>query len=151
MTKIIYRSSGIDSIDTIEPLWNRLHEHHRQSPEFQRIIQPSFGWSERRERLISRTESEFFILTARSNEEMIGYCFSSLDQNMSGEVESLYVSPDFRGLGVGAELTRKNVDWLKEKQARSIRLFVAVGNEAALSFYERLGFLKRATILQYDL
>ena len=65
---------------------------------------------------------------------------SCLDKDRIGEIESLYLQPNYRGLGIGRELVQRAVGWLKQQQARAIRLNVLEANKEAITFYQRLGF-----------
>jgi len=53
----------------------------------------------------------------------------------------------YRGDGVGKHLVVEGVGWLREVGARTVIVGVAEGNDRALSFYRRLGFLPRTTLL----
>lgn len=54
----------------------------------------------------------------------------------SGEIETLYVLPRFKGLGVGSSL----VETLRKKYNRRLYLTCWEGNSAALEFYKKIGF-----------
>ncbi len=57
-----------------------------------------------------------------------------------GRVVSLGVLPGHRRQGIGAELMRQAEEFMRDKGARVMLLEVGVHNEAAIAFYERLGY-----------
>lgn len=57
-----------------------------------------------------------------------------------GVVDVLYVRPEARGRGVGAELVRAAAAWAQEQGADRLELVVPEGNAEALHLVERLGF-----------
>lgn len=56
------------------------------------------------------------------------------------ELVGMWVEPAHRGAGVGRRLVETVDAWAREQGFAEVRLMVAVGNDAALAFYERLGF-----------
>lgn len=56
-------------------------------------------------------------------------------------VESLAVAPEFRGRGIGSLLLEEAVAQAKKQGFVRVRLYVASGNERALSFYHRHKFV----------
>lgn len=56
-------------------------------------------------------------------------------------VESLAVAPGFRGQGIGSLLLEEAVAQAKKQGFVRVRLYVALGNERALNFYQRQGFV----------
>jgi GNAT superfamily N-acetyltransferase len=56
------------------------------------------------------------------------------------EVVAVWVAPEHRGRGLGAELVSAVVDWGNERGASVARLWVNVDNHTAIRLYERLGF-----------
>jgi diamine N-acetyltransferase len=80
--------------------------------------------------------------------QTVGYCVSSLNQDKTCEVESIFVDPNYRGLGVGYLLMSAALEWMDSEGAVAKIVEVAQGNEAAFGFYGKYGFLPRKTILK---
>ena len=59
-----------------------------------------------------------------------------------GELDDLYVFPDFRGKGIGSEILKQCI----EKFGGNLYLYVFSRNIRAISFYERFGFAKQETV-----
>ena len=132
-------------ISEIEPLWCELNAHHqRNSANFEDHFF-SFSFSERSESLLAKETLAIF--AARVDSEFVGYCIASSDRG-SGEIDSLYIKPQFQGASLGAQLTEAAMSWLSERGCSQISVAVADGNEAAIPFYENFGFRKRFSILQ---
>jgi ribosomal protein S18 acetylase RimI-like enzyme len=98
-----------------------------------------------RSRSLTRPGLSIRIDVARDSatSELIGYCICSVDDQMRGELESIYVEREYRSGGVGERLARCGLEWIDAQGADQVTIVVAVGNEDALPFYERLGFTPR--------
>lgn len=62
---------------------------------------------------------------------------------------SMWVAPEYRKTGVGTQLVTAIVDWAKSKQVAALCLMVTSNNEAAIEFYQRLGFIKTEHVEPY--
>jgi len=72
--------------------------------------------------------------------EDVGLAVARLTGSRVGDLVILYVRPEARGRGVGAELVRHTARWLADQGAEVMELDVLDSNRAARSAYERLGF-----------
>ena len=52
----------------------------------------------------------------------------------------MWVAPSHRRLGIGEKLVRKIFDWVRLKNVSTLTLLVTSNNDAAIKFYQRLGF-----------
>jgi ribosomal protein S18 acetylase RimI-like enzyme len=66
--------------------------------------------------------------------------FVSDDDATAVSLISMWVSPTHRKQGVGRTLVSSIGDWATRKNARTLQLLVTNNNEAAIKFYQRLGF-----------
>jgi ribosomal-protein-alanine N-acetyltransferase len=67
-----------------------------------------------------------------------------------GHVVSIGVLPDYRRLGIGSELMNRAMETLKNiYKCSEVYLEVRVSNEAAINFYDRLGFKIDRVIKHY--
>jgi ribosomal protein S18 acetylase RimI-like enzyme len=53
---------------------------------------------------------------------------------------SMWVAPTHRRLGIGEKMVRKIFDWVRLQNISRLTLLVTSNNDAAIKFYERLGF-----------
>src|SRR5687767_14105992 len=90
--------------------------------------------------------SAIFLLAAREEGEVLGVAFSTiqppnpiLDSGVVGELDTIVVTADARGTGIGEALARRTLDAMRERGAQSVKLSVVPGNDDAVRFYERLG------------
>lgn len=67
--------------------------------------------------------------------------WAAVDPNGGGEVYALYVHPDHWGSGAGRELLTAAVTDLLRAAQTPVRIWTLVGNERALRFYKRHGFV----------
>ena len=56
------------------------------------------------------------------------------------ELVSMWTAPTHRRRGIGRLLVNQVLNWANSAKARTLVLMVTSGNEAAIRFYERLGF-----------
>ena len=55
-------------------------------------------------------------------------------------VQSMWVAPEQRRMGVGRELIEVVAEWALPRGVRTLKLMVTSSNQPAIRFYERLGF-----------
>ncbi|WP_228472866.1 GNAT family N-acetyltransferase [Streptomyces cyaneochromogenes] len=92
------------------------------------------------------------ILTADSqNGSAVAYLTGTLAQPSPmttfpiATLTAMWVSPDHRGSGVGAQLVEQFLTWAKERGAERAEVTAYVANEGARRFYARHGFTDHAT------
>lgn len=75
------------------------------------------------------------------------------DEAMSGwgEVWTLYVLPEYWGLGFGSALLENSVNWLKEQGFDRVYLWALETNARARRFYERRGFSQTSDTMKCDI
>jgi ribosomal protein S18 acetylase RimI-like enzyme len=64
------------------------------------------------------------------------------DEPDVGHIYSVWVAPEYRDLRLGQRLMTTVIDWARTRHLRVVRLDVTVGNDAALRFYRRFGFVE---------
>jgi GNAT superfamily N-acetyltransferase len=139
----IVESGGIELLPRVETLWYELKEHHRKiDPSFPDMSTPSF---ELRLSGLKEKGKELLVdcVLRKSNGLDIGYCFSIIDRNDVGEIESLYIQEAFRGQGIGKDLVMRALLWMDQKCVTARRVSVLSGNREAIRFYEHFGFRSR--------
>ncbi|MEC1525401.1 GNAT family N-acetyltransferase [Neobacillus niacini] len=102
----------------------------------------SYEESEQRWLNFLNHEKEPFIYIAMNEAgEIIGFAAgkSIVDDNFDGELYSLYLLQECRGLGVGRQLVSAIARHFKEKGIASMMVWVMERNISGLGFYERMG------------
>lgn len=132
-----------DSLDMIAPLWEKLRNHHAKRASDFRESFSEMTWAERKKKLTTGGKKLKLILAQSGSGRMLGYCIASIDRDAAGEIDSIYIEPDGRGLGIGRTFMERSLSWFDAEQVSEISIDVAVGNEEALPFYEKFGFKPR--------
>lgn len=76
---------------------------------------------------------------------LAGFCWTKIHPNsvpLMGEIYVIAVHPDHVGHGLGTALTAAGLNHMARRGADVAMLFVDADNSAALSSYERLGFVR---------
>jgi ribosomal protein S18 acetylase RimI-like enzyme len=109
-SQIDIRRGSTEDIDLIEPLWKELMQlHHGFSPHFKEIFE-TITWTGRKQRLITKSTDILFeyAIDEADDDSIIGYCISTITggNDKTGEIDSLYVDPRYRTLGMGGNLSK---------------------------------------------
>jgi ribosomal protein S18 acetylase RimI-like enzyme len=144
--------AGVEALPRIEPLTRSLHEHHRTvDPSIPGVpLRDTDGWwTVRRERYRAwLAEPDTFLLIADDDGAAVGYALVTFhdrdDSNTTGdrfaELQSLAVTPDRRGGGLGTALLHEVYREVRRRGAEEMVIGVFATNEAAMRLYEREGF-----------
>jgi diamine N-acetyltransferase len=149
--KIKYTVGDQTSLDQIKQLWEGLN---RLMGERSTFFKPHFAamtFAKRKADLLKKAACGSMHIDFALDEasgEVVGYLVSSVTTDKLGCVESIFVSAQYRGLGVGDTLMRKALAWMEQNGATEKVLEVTVGNEQAYGFYAHYGFLPRQTLLK---
>jgi diamine N-acetyltransferase len=151
MKNIKFRESDHVNLDLIQPLWEKLNEHHlRQDSDF-RDHYENFTFPERKEALLKKsTGGSMFVCLAEDKKRgiLVGYSVITISPENQGEIDSIYVEDDYRLLGIGDELIKRSLQWMDRKGVKTKKVVVAASNQDAASFYERYGFRTRSITLE---
>ncbi|MEU1084185.1 mycothiol synthase [Streptomyces sp. NPDC005908] len=94
-------------------------------------------------------DPEGFFLAERDG-RLVGFHWTKVHRREGlGEVYVLGVSPDAQGGGLGKSLTTIGLRHLADQGLPTAMLYVDADNKAAVSVYERLGFVTHETDLMY--
>jgi ribosomal protein S18 acetylase RimI-like enzyme len=133
-----------DEIDQIESLWEQLNLFHKER---------SIDFKDRFNRMTFESRKTHFLKKEKlrcfcyKEEQILGYCVVSISAD-TAEIESIFISPELRGHGVGENLMNKSLKWIKDHNISKVSIGVAAGNEEAISFYKRFSFRKKCEILE---
>lgn len=145
---------GPDRIDDLEPIYRSLYAHHvdvstwRPGPPRGADV----AWSRRRaryEKTLSSTAG--ILLLAERDGRVVGALIGESEEKPEGSdtfeipdhvahVHDVAVLPDARGGGIGRALMERFEAEMRARGVVSYGLDVMAGNDAALRFYESLGF-----------
>ncbi len=155
---VTFTLRGSDCIDLLEPLWLHLFDHHRSVGNAGiREIERERSWPRRR-RLYEAlfAEPDTFVVLAEHSGRAVGYALCHIRQGADdtwdtgdriGEIETLVLSPDARGDGVGTALMDAAEVELGRRGAATTVTAVLEGNDRAMDFYLRRGMKPTVTYL----
>jgi ribosomal protein S18 acetylase RimI-like enzyme len=148
--ELVFQEGSVEILDLIAPLWQQLNRHHQAISEHfgQSIAQMTFdtrraGLVEKAMRGLLRVD-----LVKIETGMPVGYCVSTIDAQQTGEVDSIFVQPQFRGQGIGDRLMRRALRWMDAQGVQAKVIVVAWGNEGVVTFYRRYGFFPRNLVLK---
>lgn len=150
MEDLFFSFGGSELLDEVKQLWEGLNAHHTAlSPHFpEQFVRKTFA--ERKAALLTKAQEAGIgvALVLNGSGEAVGYCISTISGDRIGEIESLYVSPELRGIGLGDALMQVSLAWLFEQRVSRTRLTVAAGNEQVFDFYAKYGFYPAKIVLE---
>lgn len=143
---------GEELLDAPQALWLSLRDHHHAiAPELGPVRGDEETWARRRSEYAAwlAQDNGAFLLVARRGDQVLAYAFvRPLRRNSTTwaierdelDIETLSVSPDARGSGIGARM----IALIREEVARGgyggLQVTAIAQNVDALRFYEREGF-----------
>jgi len=95
---------------------------------------------------------EYFKVAESPTGEIMGYIMGKAegpDENWHGHVTCLSIAPEYRRLGLAANLMGLLEKTSEAKKCFFVDLFVRVSNKVATGMYERLGYTVYRTVLEY--
>jgi len=124
------------------------------------------GWSE--DDLKVRVNESWFddkgFFVAEDKGELIGFCWTKIHgahthshsggdddhgHEALGEIYVLAVNPDYKGQGIGRDLTITGLNYLKYQGLNNVMLYVGVENKPAFKLYKSLGFNEFGSDVMY--
>jgi GNAT superfamily N-acetyltransferase len=151
---------GEELLDAPEPLWLSLRDHHHAiAPELGPVRSDGETWTRRRSEYAAwlAQDNGAFFLVAHRDGHVLAYAFiRPIRRNSTTwaierdelDIETLSVSPDARGSGIGARM----IALIREEVARGgyggLQVTAIAQNADALRFYEREGFAPEFIHLQ---
>jgi mycothiol synthase len=91
-----------------------------------------------------------FFLAVDTADEVIGFHWTKVHGDNTGEVYVVGVDPAAQGGGLGKALTLAGLHYLRERGVREIILYVESDNAPAVAVYTRLGFTLAYTNVAYQ-
>ena len=129
----------------IRPMWEKLNEWHGHLSTHFKDHFKTFSFEERIKQI--ENKKSFAIFVAQTEQELVGYCITSIESE-TGEIDSIYVNPEYRQKKIGERLLLKAESWLKSKHVVKYQISVVQGNESVFEFYSRQGYHPKCTVLE---
>lgn len=141
-------------LDLIGPLWDKLNHHHVSVSTYFSNQFAKFSFQKRRKGIKPGEDGKLIridLVRVVTENKLVGYCFSSVVKGhygITGEIESLYIEPEYRGIGIGSRFMHSAMDWMDQQGIDRKMVVVATGNEEVYEFYRRFGFYPKSTRLE---
>lgn len=95
-----------------------------------------------------------FLLAVNDAGQLLGFHWTKVHPRQGphpaiGEVYVVGVTPEAQGLGLGKALTVAGIRHLQDKDLHAVMLYVDADNQAAVSLYQKLGFIRWDTDVMY--
>lgn len=125
------------------PLWRtlRLQALEDAPYAFGSTLEQWSGDNDREDRWRGRLRNSALTLVCLFDGEPAGMVATTPPTKIETELQSMWVSPRFRGRGVGDQLVNGVLQWATEYGLAQVRLGVRATNRPARELYERHGFI----------
>ncbi len=107
MLSIEYRTTDIKDIELVRPLWVRLNDHHQANARAFRSHYEQWTFNDRKAYFRKVAAAGSLRIDLALDPEVgryVGYCISSLSQEKTGEIESVFIEKAYRSHGIGTEV-----------------------------------------------
>ena len=150
MDTLDFITGGEELLDSVQPLWEKLNNYHQiNSSNFpDKFKNLTFDMRKKKFMNDAYPELRIDLVKDQENNAFVGYCISTITMDLIGEIDSLYIEPEYRKFGIGDKLMSRSLEWLDSKNVRTKIIGVAEGNEQVFDFYKKYGFYERRTILE---
>ena len=138
---VIYKDITFNEVSIIKDLWERNRKYHEKISKDFGFLYSNIIFEDRISGFKSFNEENIKITIAIDDKasRVIGYCISTYEHD-KGEIQTIHVLEECRGLGVGKHLINLHISWLKIKKCNSIVLSVDCNNSNTIEFYKSMGF-----------
>jgi len=149
--QLVYTEVGVDGIDAVRALWEKLNVHHAgMSPHFGGQLKLR-TFEARKQQLLAKADAGRLwieLVASASDEVKVAYCICTVSADGVGEIDSIFVEQHLRGQGIGSDLMRHALAWLDGMRVTSKVVSVLYGNDEALAFYRHFHLYPRTIRLQ---
>lgn len=115
-------------------------ESNRSTVEFEEFIGP---WGEKYyERLKRWSSKQSHLVHLRFGSDLIGICEATIKEDGVGIISSIFLSKKYRGQGGAQALESSAIKFFLDNGAEHAMLNVTEGNERAINFYRKNGWVK---------
>ncbi len=144
--EVSIRIGNESDIDKIIVLWERLMRFHEN------CVSDFVLNKDAKQKMTAYLQSFFnsqekTVFVAEQSNEIVGYIFGLIknkapvfEENVVGEIGDTFVREDMRGKGVGEELVKTVLEWVKQKGLKNVELNMYPDNKVADAFWDKMGF-----------
>ncbi len=99
------------------------------------------SWNEQADSSAAGPDRAAFIVFSSDSPIGIAALYQDSEIKDEGEILHVWISPQFRGRGVAVKLIDAIFEWAKTNRFQRVRATITKGNERALQFYRKCGFV----------
>jgi diamine N-acetyltransferase len=151
-TEIYYTSTDERGLDATCALREKLIEYHKvRSRHFYQRYAGMPPAHQRNRELRDKYQNGLIrvdLAREKAADTLVGYCITTISRDNQGEIQSIYVEPEYRKYGIGDALMKLCLQWLDEHAVIKKVLGVGAGNEEVFEFYRKYNFYPRTIILE---
>ena len=150
MINVEYIEGSQEVLYLIQHLWERLKDYHQNKSRYFADTYANKRFQDRINELTdnSKVGMKVNLVKDKDTGQYIGYCISTINKEMIGEIDSLYVEKEYHKQGIGSKLMERALEWLDKNKVKSKIIAVGDGNENVIDFYNHYGFQVRKIILE---
>ena len=150
MDRFEFIEGGIELIDYVKPLWEKLNKLHEDNAQYFKEKFKNNTFDARKSKFLDYNNFtvKVDLIKEVKSSEYIGYCVSTVNKDLIGELDSLYIEGDYRKYGLGDKLMQSALGWFDKNHVKTKVIAVAEGNEDVLAFYRKYGFYTRRIVLE---
>jgi GNAT superfamily N-acetyltransferase len=141
----------VSEIDSISNLWYSLYKYHAVKSIYFKDYFNNKEFDSWKSNFIHKSilSKPYIELVKDSSEnKIIGFCICSINAQLEGFIELIFVHEDYRNQGIGGLLLSNALQWFDYKNVNSQKVFIVEGNEDVLNFYSKSGFFPIFHILK---
>ncbi|MFX1256059.1 MAG: GNAT family N-acetyltransferase [Promethearchaeota archaeon] len=145
-SSILIRKADILDLDHLRDLWIEQRNYHYELDSLYSYREESpQKWSEQIESIL-HSESQCVYVAVNSQGHILGYIHGGIypwpisPYEFYGSLNTISVTQEARGQGIGKRLIMRLLDWFKDQGIEQVSLHVDYRNHVALELYYSLGF-----------
>lgn len=139
---MIYKDVEFKDIVVIKDLWEKNRIYHERTSKYFSSDYSNLIFEERMAFLQELNPKNLKITVAFNDEKPVGYCISiKSETELEAEMLSLHVDKNYRGKGIGKELSNNHMNWFKANNCETVNVIVSQENSNTINFYRNVGFL----------
>lgn len=150
------RSAETGDLERVQELSVELSE--KEAEEFDSTIDPEWNTTEEATEYFRSRIRDGFAQVVETEDSIVGYMVGGIASSEAyredlklAEIESMYITPEHRGRGIGTEFVETFESWAEKHNADRIRVEVTSQNGRGLRFYEDQGLQDYARTLEKDI
>lgn len=111
MNNFEFLNGNRELLDLVQPLWEKLNKYHENNSSYFSNKFKIFKFETRKDKFINveGLELKIDIIRDKDKSAYIGYCISTINKDLIGEIESLFIEKEYRKYGLGDKLMKRSL------------------------------------------